>query len=387
MNPYLVRVYEPFPIKVNRAEGIWIYDEKGRKFLDTFAGIGVLAFGHSDPEIKKAILEKMERHTHISNFFVDEDAEVVAGKLVNKIGAKGKVFFANSGTEANEAALKAVKKLKKGIIVSFWGNFHGRTIGSLSITGFERLRNPFLPLLDSITFLPRNDPLHFKKFMKERGGNVSAVFVEPILGSGGIFPLKNEMVEVIMDFKEKYDYILVVDEVQAGLGRTGRFFSHQHYNLIPDIVTVAKALGGGLPLGAAIFLEKVMDVFEPGDHGSTFAPNPLALAGARVVLDKLTDDFLKEVERKGKYFIDRLREIRGDKIRDIRGMGLMIGVELNCDGNEVKWKAFEKGLLLNVVKGKTIRFLPALNIKIEEIDEIVKRFEEVLKDGNIRKNS
>jgi len=283
--------------------------------------------------------------------------------------------------------LKAVKKLKKGIIVSFWGNFHGRTIGSLSITGFERLRDPFLPLLDNVAFLPHNDPLHFKKFMKEQGKDVSAVFVEPILGSGGIFPLKNEMVEVIMDFKEKYDYILVVDEVQAGLGRTGKFFSHQHYNLAPDIVTVAKALGGGLPLGATILLEKVMDVLELGDHGSTFAPNPLALAGAKVVLDKLTDNFLKEVEKKGKYFIDRLGEIRSDKIKGIRGMGLMIGVELNCDGSQVKWKAFEKGLLLNVVKGKIVRFLPALNIKIEEIDEIVKRFKEVLKDGNIRRDS
>lgn len=383
MNTSLVRVYDTFPIKVVKAEKIWIYDEKKEKFLDTFAGIGVLAFGHSDPEIRKSVMEKMKKYMHISNFFIDEDAEIVAKKLLNKVGIDGRVFFTNSGTEANEAALKAIKKLRKGIIISFWGNFHGRTIGSLSITGFERLKNPFLPLLDSIVFLPHNDPHRFKEFMKKYGKNVSGVFVEPILGSGGVFPLKNDMANIIMDFKEKYNYILVVDEVQTGLGRTGKFFSYQHYNLIPDIITVAKALGGGLPLGATIFLEKVMNVFELGDHGSTFAPNPLALAGAKIVLDRLTDDFLKEVEKKGKYFVNKLIGIKSDKIKGIRGMGLMIGVELKCDGSRIKWKAFEKRLLLNVVKGNVIRFLPALNIKFEEIDEIVKRFEEVLKRGNI----
>lgn len=378
MSEYLSKVYNPFPVEVQEALGVYIFTKSGERYFDTFSGIGVLAFGHSDPDIKNAIIEKVKRHAHISNFFIDENAPKVAQKLVEKTKRnKGKVFFANSGAEANEAAIKAVKKLKKGLLVSFVKNFHGRTIGALSITGFPRLREPFVPLLGDVVFLPHNDVNTFKNFMENEQREIAAVFVECIHGSGGVNVIDAELVELINEYKNKKNYLIVADEVQAGLGRTGEFFAFQNFSLKPDIVTVAKSLGGGLPLGAAIFLDEVSDVFSPGDHGSTFAPNPVALAAASVVLDKIDESLLKEVKEKGNYIKKKLQELN-KKIVEIRGLGLMIGVKVNVDGQKLRQKAFENGLLLNVLSENVVRFLPPLNISYSEIEEMLELFNKSL---------
>ncbi|KAF2958116.1 aminotransferase class III [Thermotoga sp. Ku-13t] len=376
---HICPVYKPFPIQIDRARGIYIYSTDGKRYIDTFSGIGVLAFGHSDEDIKKAMIEKMERYMHISNFFLDEDAEIVAEKLIQKTGRDGKVFFTNSGAEANEAALKAVKKFRKGLIVSFERNFHGRTIAALSVTGFDGLRKPFEPLLSDVVFLPHNDVDSFKKLLNERGKEIAAVFLECVHGSGGLNVLDGELAKLIKEARREFGFLLVADEVQAGLGRTGKFFSYQHFDLQPDIVTVAKALGGGLPLGAVLFLEDVADVFGYSEHGSTFAPNPVALAGARIVLNKLTDEFIHRVAEKGRFMKERLLRM-GSGILTVKGLGLMIGVEVNVNPEVLKQVALKNGLLLNVVSGNVVRFLPALNISFDQIEEMLELFERSLNE-------
>lgn len=378
---YICSVYSPFPIQIERAEGVYIYAKDGRRYFDSFSGIGVLAFGHSDEDIKKAMIEKMKRYMHISNFFLDEDAEIVAKGLIQRTNRNGKVFFTNSGAEANEAALKAVKKLKKGLIVSFEKNFHGRTVATLSLTGFDALRRPFEPLLENVVFLPYNDIQAFEKFVEENGEEIAAVFVECVHGSGGLNVLSSDLANLIMEAKRSFEFILVADEVQAGLGRTGRFFSYQHFNLQPDIVTVAKALGGGLPLGAALFLDDLADVFGPSEHGSTFAPNPVALAGAKIVLNKLTDDFIKLVAIKGEFFRQKLLTIDSEYITRVKGLGLMLGAEVKVNADLLKRTAFELGLLLNIVSNNVVRFLPSLNISFEQLEELFELFERSLKEA------
>lgn len=379
MSEYLSEVYNPFPLEVREAQGVYIFSKDGKKYFDTFSGIGVLAFGHSNPDIKNAIIEKIKRHAHISNFFVDENAPKVAKRLVEKTKRdKGKVFFTNSGAEANEAAIKAVKKLKKGLLVSFVKNFHGRTIGALSVTGFPKLRDPFTPLLNDVVFLPHNDINAFKNFMENEQKEIAAVFVECVHGSGGLNVIKTELVELINEYKNRKKYLIVADEVQAGLGRTGEFYAFQNFSLKPDIVTVAKSLGGGLPLGAAIFLDDVSNVFSLGDHGSTFAPNPVALAAASVVLDKIDENLLQEVKEKGNYIKRRLQELNNERIVEIRGLGLMIGVKVDVDGQKLRQRAFENGLLLNVLSENVVRFLPPLNISYSEIEEMLQLFNKSL---------
>lgn len=383
---FISNTYKRLPIKVKNAKGIWIYDESGEKYLDTFSGIGVLSFGHCDEEINEAISMQIKKYTHISNFFIDENAIFLAKRLVEETKKDGTVFFANSGTEANEAALKAIKKVKKGIIISFENNFHGRSIGSLSITGFQNLREQFEPLLSNIAFLPFNDSKKLENFIENEGNKISAIFVECVHGSGGLDTVNKDFVEVINKYKDIYDYIVVADEVQAGLGRTGEFYSYQNFNLNPDIVTVAKSLGGGLPLSAAIFTGKYKDVFSVGDHGSTFAPNPVSLAAGKTVINRITKTFLDSVKEKSSYLKNKLLTLKKNYpiIKEIKGIGLMLGIEIN--NNNYSEKIIEYGLnekiLLNVVKGNTIRLLPALNITYNEIDEMLYRLEKVIKKLN-----
>lgn len=381
---HLCNVYKPFDLQIDYARGLYLYAKDGKRFIDTFSGIGVLAFGHADRDIEDAMIKKMKRYTHISNFFLDEDAQIVAARLVERTRRQGKVFFSNSGTEANEAALKAVKKLRKGAIVAFEKDFHGRTLGSLSITGFSNLREQFTPLLPEVVFLPHNNPEVFRNFAEQN--QIAGVFVECLLGTGGLRQISNNMARTIMELKEKNDFLLVADEVQSGLGRTGRFFSYEHFGLKPDIVTVAKALGGGLPLGVTIFLDRVADVFQYSEHGSTFAPNPVALAAANVILNKINDSLIAQVRQKGEYLKNELKFINNGLIKEVRGFGLMVGAEINVNPDLLKQIAFKNGILLNIVDGNVVRFLPPLNITYEEIDMIVELFENSLKEVDFERN-
>jgi len=374
-----MNLYQEFDFKVDKAFGVTIHDTKGKRYLDTFSGIGVLALGHSHEEVLKAQERQMKRFEHISNFFIQDDAEEIAKVLVEKTGRTGQVFFTNSGTEAVEAALKAVKKKSqqtgKNKIMTFTNSFHGRTLGSLSLNGFERMRKPFEPLLENVIRIPFNNKEKFKEVLEKNISDTVALFLEPIQGSGGVVKLDQEIADMITNTLGKNDVLLVCDEIQAGLGRTGKFYSYQHLKLNPDIITVGKAIGGGLPLGATIFLNGTETIFQQGDHGSTFAPNPISIAGGKVVVNKITQ-ILDEIEKKGAYFVSKLKET--PKIQEIRQTGLMIGITLTEPDRELRQKAQEMGLLINILNDRIIRLLPALNIDYAEMDEMAGILNEIL---------
>lgn len=354
-------VYNPFPVKIRQAHGVKISTDLG-EYLDTFSGIGVLAFGHTDQATIEAVGEKLKRYSHTSNYFLDEDAVYLGEKLLDLCGKGGEVFFTNSGTEATEAAIKAVRRVRKGKLVSFHGNFHGRTMGALSLTYNEKIRKQFEPLLPDVVFLPLSGEV-FEDFA--RANDVAAVFVEAIQGNSGVNPIPEELADTISKFKKEKNYLIVADEIQSGLCRSGENFAYQLYGLDPDIVIVGKALGGGLPLGAAIFLG--FNPFGSGDHGSTFAPNPISLAAGRAVLSRMDRTLLENVKIKGEYLRGSLEKL--DWVESVRGAGLMLGVATR-DPVRVKEAAFQRHVLLNVTN-KSVRFLPALNVTREEIDEIV----------------
>ncbi|RAM60428.1 aminotransferase class III [Mesotoga sp. SC_4PWA21] len=359
----LSNVYSPFPLEIRSAHGIRINTDKG-EFIDTFSGIGVLAFGHTDEATIEAVSRKMARYSHTSNYFLDDDAERLSESLLKFVNSSGEVYFSNSGTEATEAAIKAVRKLKKGKLISFEGNFHGRTIGALSLTHSEILRRPFEPLLPDVLFLPKKAEA-FAESVKEN--EIAAVFVESIQGNSGVYLYPSELIETIEVLRKEKGFLVVADEIQAGLCRTGEYFGYQNYGLEPDIVILGKAVGGGLPLGATVF--RKLSPFSLGDHGSTFAPNPLSLAAGLSVLSRMNSALLESVRINGARLMQNLKSLPW--ARDVRGKGLMIGVTAE-NPNGVKSMAFERNVLLNVTGGN-IRFLPALNIRSEEIDEITER--------------
>lgn len=369
-----LNIYNNFDFSIEKAEGVYIYDKEGNKYFDTFAGIGVLALGHSHPKVVNEISSKLERYAHTSNYFLDEDTEEVA----NLITSEGeKAFFVNSGTEATELALKIIKKkIGDGKILFFSNSFHGRSLGALSVNGFPGIRDQFKPLLPDTVEAEFNDVKSLKEVVAENP-DIKAVLFEPLQGSGGVQPAEADFVAELKNQINKNDWILACDEVQAGLYRTAEKFSYQHFDLKPDLVTVAKALGGGLPLGGVIMAGEMKEVLNPGDHGSTFAPNPLALRGAKVVLNEL-EEIQDSIAERGEYFLDKLKEIESEKIKEVRGIGLMLGIELKEEIPNLKAKALAEGVLLNVVKDKVLRFLPALNISKDEIDELVEKLKVIL---------
>lgn len=368
---FRMNLYKEFDFKVDKALGVNIYDTRGKRYLDTFSGIGVLALGHSHKEVLKAQELQMKRFEHISNFFIQDDAEEIAKVLVTKTGRTGQVFFTNSGTEAVEAALKAVKKKSQESgrkkIMTFSNAFHGRTLGSLSLNGFERMRKPFEPLLENVIRIPFNNLEKFQEAIDKHLNETVALFLEPIQGSGGVVKLDQAIADMIKNNLGKNDVLLVCDEIQAGLGRTGKFYAYQHLGIHPDIITLGKAIGGGLPLGATVFLNGTETIFQQGDHGSTFAPNPISIAGGKVVVKRLSE-ILDEIEEKGAYFVSKLKQ--SEKIQEIRQTGLMIGITLTEPDPQLREKAQELGLLINVLNNRIIRLLPALNIEYSEIDEM-----------------
>lgn len=369
-----LNIYDNFDFKIDKAEGIYIYDTEANKYLDTFAGIGVLALGHSHPKVIKEVSSKLKRYAHTSNYFLDEDTERVAELITSK---EEKAFFVNSGTEATELALKIIKKkIGDGRILFFNNSFHGRTLGALSINGFPGIRDQFKPLLSGTVEAEFNNIKSLKE-AAANNPNIKAVFFEGILGSGGVQPASAEFIAELKNQIVKNDWILACDEIQAGLYRTAKRYSFEHFNLKPDLITAAKALGAGLPLGAVIMAGEMTKVLKPGDHGSTFAPNPLALRGAKVVLEEL-ETMTDSIAERGEYFLDKLNELKSEKIKEVRGIGLMLGIELKEEIPELRNQAQAEGLLLNIVKDKVIRLLPALNITKTEIDELTAKLKLVL---------
>ncbi|MCC3143935.1 aminotransferase class III-fold pyridoxal phosphate-dependent enzyme [Halanaerobium sp. Z-7514] len=369
-----LNLYNHYDFEIDFADGVYIYDKKGKKYIDTFSGIGVLALGHSHPEVINSLKSKLDRYAHTSNYFLDEDIEAVSQLLSQQ---DEKVFYVNSGTEATELALKIVKKkIKDGKILYFSNSFHGRSLGALSVNGFPEIKDQFKPLLPNTIEAEFNNIESLRKTAAENP-DIKAVFFEPLQGSGGVRPADKDFVAELKKLTAANNWIMAIDEVQAGLYRTAKKYSFQHYDIEADLITVAKALGGGLPLGAVIMAGEMREVLAAGDHGSTFAPNPLALRGAKIVLEKLKN-MEAQIKENGDYFYNNLKKIDSDKIKEVRGIGLMLGLELKEEIVDLRNEAEENGLLLNVLKGKTIRFLPALNITKTEIDQIIAKLNKLL---------
>ncbi len=381
---YHLQVYKRFPAVFVRGEGVYLYDEEGDKYLDFLAGIGVNALGQRHPEVVKAIKEGADELLHISNLYYTPSQALLAKKLVELSGLD-KVFFVNSGSEANELALKAARRygMQKGRFefVALEHAFHGRTMGALSVTGKQKYKRGYKPLINGVSFVPPND---LKTFEFALTDETAAVILETIQGEGGMTVLDDDFVKGVREITQERDILLIIDEIQTGIGRTGRIFSYLHFGIKPDIVTTAKALGGGLPMGATIFSQKVASVMDFGAHGSTFGGNPLITKVALKVLDIISNEkFLKNVEEKGNYFRETLRQNVGrlDIVKEIRGKGLMVGVELKEKIiRDVAQKMFEKKILIGLSGDYTLRFLPPLIVKYEQIDIVVETLREVLSE-------
>ncbi len=384
-NKYIANTYNRINIDVDYGEGCYLVDTKGDKYLDMYSGISVNLAGHSEKSIINAIIEQSNKYIHLSNNFISKSSVELAKMLVNNTFAK-KIFFTNSGTEANETAIKVARKYGRNIcsektkILSAYNSFHGRTMGSLSLTGQTKYQESFKPLLDKIDYFEYNNAEDLEKKVSD---NVCAIFIELIQGEGGIVQVNKKFLERLTILSRKYNFLIVVDEIQTGLGRTGKFLACEHSNIEPDIVTLAKGLGGGLPIGATLLGDKCVEVLRKGDHGSTFAPNPVASAAGVEVLKKILEDgFLDSINEKYNYFIDKLMDMQKmypKIIYNITGKGLMIGIDVGDFAQVIKDRAFENKLLLNVTANKVIRLLPALNISYEELESFIQKFMNVIK--------
>ena len=377
-NNYLAGTYARFDLEIVEGNGSFLTDSDGKHYIDLGSGIGVNAFGIGDESWKEAVKEQIDKIQHVSNLYYSEPCAVLAEKICEKTGMK-KVFFGNSGAEANECAIKVARKYaqdKKGkefqTIVTLKNSFHGRTITTLAATGQDVFHDKFLPLTGGFVYATANDLASVEKAVKEN--KVAGIMIECVQGEGGVIALNEEFVRGVADICAKNDIVFIVDEVQTGNGRTGKFYSYMHYDVKPDIVTTAKGLGGGLPIGACILGEKTEDVLHSGDHGSTFGGNPIACAGAISVVDRLTDEFLKSVEAKSQYVFGALTGAKG--IESVTGKGLMVGIKTVKPAKEVVKACIEKGVVCLTAKDK-VRLLPALNIPIDLLQIAVKTIKEV----------
>ena len=383
---FVMKTYNRFPVVFVKGRGSWLYDDKGKKYLDMLAGIAVCNLGHCHPAVSDAICDQARKLIHVSNLFhIETQAELAELICENSFGEK--VFFCNSGAEANEGAIKLARRYgteknpEKYEIVAFRQSFHGRTMAAVSVTGQGKYSEGFGPMLTGVKFAEFNNLDSVKEVVSER---TAGIIVEPIQGEGGIVPAEEEFLEGLREIADEIDAILIFDEVQTGIGRTGKIFAYQHYGVEPDVMTLAKALGNGVPIGAIVAKGKAADVLKPGLHASTFGGNPLVTrAGVEVMRIVSDESFLREVERKGEYLRKRLEELRDrfpGVIDYVRGKGLMVGAVCKIPCVDIVKSALEKGLIINCTAGNVLRFVPPLVITEEEIDYGLKILEEVLKE-------
>ncbi len=366
------------PVCFENGRGINLWDTEGRKYYDFFAGIAVSVLGHSHPSLVNAIKEQADKLIHTSNLYYIESQSKLA-KLLVENSCADKVFFANSGAEANEGAIKLARIYfhKKNIkdkyeIISLENSFHGRTLATVAATGQEKYQKPYYPLTPSFVKVPMNDLEALKKAINP---STCAIMIEPIQGESGVKPADKEYMKGVRSLCDEHGILLIFDEVQCGLGRTGKLFGYQHFDVEPDIFTLAKALGGGIPIGAVCAKEFVAQAFEPGDHGSTFGGNPFACTAGLAVMNTIFNDHLIEnAEKTGNYFIEQLNGLKSKHscIADVRGKGLMIGVEFSNDkAKEIKDICFEKGYLIGNVGSRILRILPPLILTCEDVDGFI----------------
>ncbi|MBZ5751946.1 acetylornithine transaminase [Metabacillus rhizolycopersici] len=364
---YLFPTYARWDVTVKEAKGSWLTDENDKKYLDFVTGIAVCNLGHADDDVMQAVGEQLTKYWHTSNLFQQPIQEDVAKLLVENSDGEA-VFFCNSGAEANEAAIKLARKhTGKTKIVTFLQSFHGRTFATMSATGQEKIQQGFGPLLETFTYLPYNDVAALDVLEDD----VAAIMLEVVQGEGGVIPAEQEFIDKVNETCKRIGALLIIDEVQTGIGRTGKPFGYQHYGLSPDIVTSAKGLGSGLPVGAMIGKAPLIETFQPGSHGSTFGGNPIAMAAAKATMKKiLNDDFLKEVEEKSSYLVDKLVQKIGNHplVNGIRGKGLLIGIECKEQVGMLIDQLREQQLLVLSAGPNVIRLLPPLNVSYEEID-------------------
>ncbi|MCX7856431.1 MAG: aspartate aminotransferase family protein [Deltaproteobacteria bacterium] len=384
-NSIIANTYKRFPIVITRGEGCWVWDLNGRRYLDFICGIAVCNLGHTNRNVVNGIVAQMEKLSHISNLFYN-DMQVKAADILVQKSFGDKVFFCNSGAEANEAAIKLARRYsykkygsKRFHIISMENSFHGRTLGTLSATGQKRFWEGFEPVLQGFIHVPFNSRKVVEEKIKE---GVCAVIIELIQGEGGVRVADPDFVRFLRKITEENDVILIIDEVQTGIGRTGKLFAYEHFGIEPDLMTLAKALGNGFPCGALIGKEKFMNAFDIGSHASTFGGNPLASSAILATLNTIFDeDLLTKAQKMGDYLWQGLKKLKENfsVIKDLRGMGLMWGIEVSADAEKMVQDFFEEGILINVTQGTVLRLLPPLTVTKEEIDIFLETAERVLR--------
>lgn len=380
---YHVDLYGRYPITLTRGKGVYVTDSEGNEYLDALAGIAVNSLGHSHPNVVEAVREQAGKLMHISNFYYSEPQSNLAQKLV-QVSGLDKTFFCNSGAEAVEGAIKLARKYgktkgKKGKIISMENCFHGRTLGTIAM-GKKKYREPFEPVPGGFDNVPANDQ---QALTDKVDDDTIGIILEPIQGEGGVRPVDGEYLKHVRALCDKHDILMILDEIQCGVGRTGKMYAYQHYDFKPDIITSAKALGNGFPIGAVIVKDKVADAIEHGEHGTTYGGNPLACASAYATLTTMEEEHIPEqAAEKGAYFMEKLKEATRDLevVKEVRGQGLMIGAELTFEGGEVVKEMMKRGVLSNCASGNVMRFVPPLIITKEQIDTLIEVFIESLKE-------
>jgi predicted acetylornithine/succinylornithine family transaminase len=381
---YIVGTYKRAPFVLVHGEGPYLYDSDGNQYLDWTAGIAVNALGYQDHEFTQALQTAAKGLIHVSNLYHSTSGPELAKMLCEKSFAD-KVFFTNSGTEANEGAIKFARKLayERGLqnkheIITFNNAFHGRTFGSLALTPREKYQKPFQPLMPGVHVAEFNDLDSVKALI---GDNTAAVIVEPVQGEGGINPATPEFLRGLRALCDQYKAVLIFDEIQCGMGRTGTLWAHEPSGVSPDIMTVAKPLAGGLPIGAVLMKNEVANAMHPGEHGSTFSGGPFITSAAKVVLNRISQpEFLTNVRETGDYLLERLSEINSPLIKEVRGRGLMVGVELTVDTNAIVDAGYKHGLILVNAGPNVIRLIPPLIVHKEHVDILVDRLTTILSE-------
>jgi len=383
--------YARLPLTITHGEGCWLVSEEGTRYLDMISGIGVNALGYGDKRLLRAITDQAGKLIHASNLFLMKPQFDLAAKLI-EVSGLSKVFFANSGTEAIEAAIKLSRKRAamrgnddKKEVLSLSNCFHGRTYGAMSLTAKAKYTDGFDPLLPETGMITFNDIPDLETKVSEK---TAAVFIEPVQGEGGIHAISGEFIEKLVELRKHFDFLIVADEIQAGCGRTGKFFSYMHFGLQPDLVCLAKPLGGGLPLAAVIGSEKMADVFSYGNHGTTFGGNPVACAAGLAMIEAIeADGLMDNASNTGMYMQAALRElaVRHPQILDIRQYGLMIGITVDKEAKVYVEKALQKHVLINATSQNVIRLLPPLTIGREEVQRCITVLDEILTEENKEK--